>query len=144
MRIVKWLAGVRQRLGQVQHGVFAARAILSYGGPYNRLGQNTDDEALLEARLADAKVRDHRSLEILDAELRWRGGWLVGGRPTIADICNFVYIALAPMGDILLRKYPEVRAWIARIRDLPGFVSIAGLDDPLVRRRNTKFEASTN
>ena len=139
--IIEWLAFAN---GWVQHGVFTARAIVSYGGPYNGLGQNTDDESLLKARLADAKVRSYRSLEILDAELGRRGGWLVGGRPTIADVSNFVYVALAPMGDVSLEAYPEVRAWIARIRALPGFIDIPGLDDPWIRRRGTRFEASTN
>lgn len=141
VKIIEWLAFAN---GWVQHGVFTARAILSYGGPYNGLGQNTDDEALLKTRLSDAKIRGHRSLEIIDAELEKGGGWLVGGRVTIADISNFVYIALAPMGDILLDKYPNVVAWIESIKKLPGFIDIPGLEDPLVRRRGTKFEASTN
>lgn len=141
IKISEWLAFAN---GWVQHGVFTARAILSYGGPYNGLGQNTDDEALLRARLSDAKIRGHKSLEIINSELEKGGGWLVGGRPTIADISNFVYIALAPMGDIYLDKYPHVEAWIERIKKLPGFISIPGLEDPLVRRRGTKFEANTN
>lgn len=57
------------------------------------------------------------------------------GRPTIADISVFVYVALAPMGDVDLNPYPAVKAWIERIKGLEGFISIPGLDDPLVRRR---------
>ncbi|PWN91061.1 glutathione S-transferase [Acaromyces ingoldii] len=139
-KIIEWLAFAN---GWVQHGVFTARAILSYGGPYNGLGQNTDDDALLAARLRDAKERGHRSLAIIDGELEKQGGWLVAHRPTIADISNFVYIALAPMGDISLKRYPHVLAWIESIKRLPGFISIPGLDDPLVRRRGTRFEKST-
>jgi glutathione S-transferase len=56
-------------------------------------------------------------------------------RLTIADISVFVYVALAPMGDISLQPYPAVLAWIERIKALNGFISIPGLDDPLVRRR---------
>lgn len=141
VKIIEWLAFAN---GWVQHGVFTARAILSYGGPYNGLGPNTDDEALLQTRLSDAKIRGHKSLEVIDAELERGGGWLVGGRPTIADVSNFVYIALAPMGDIFLDKYPHVEAWIERIKKLPGFIDVPGLEDPLVRRRGTKFEANTN
>jgi glutathione S-transferase len=47
----------------------------------------------------------------------------------------FVYIALAPMGDISLEPYKAVRAWIERIKKLKGFFAIEGLDDPLIRRR---------
>ncbi|PWN39487.1 thioredoxin-like protein [Ceraceosorus guamensis] len=140
VKIIEWLAFAN---GWVQHGVFTARAILSYGGPYNGLGQNTSDDALLQVRLADAKVRAHKSLAIIDGELAKGDGWLVGYRPTIADISNFVYIALAPMGDVSLQAYPSVLAWIAAIKKLPGFISIPGLDDPLVRRRGTRFEAVT-
>lgn len=61
--------------------------------------------------------------------------WLVLGRATIADISVFVYLALAPMGDISLEPYEAVRAWIERIKELKGFFAIEGLDDPLVRRR---------
>lgn len=47
----------------------------------------------------------------------------------------FVYVALAPMGDISLQPYPAVLAWIERVKRLEGFFPIEGLDDPLVRRR---------
>lgn len=94
VKIIEWLAFAN---GWVQHGVFTARAILSYGGPYNGLGQNTKDPALNRARLEDAKIRGHKSLEIIDAELG-RREWLVGGRPTVADISNFVYISLVSFG----------------------------------------------
>ncbi|MBX9607141.1 MAG: hypothetical protein K2Y51_13035 [Gammaproteobacteria bacterium] len=59
-------------------------------------------------------------------------GWPCG-RPTIADVAVFPYIALAPMGGIDLAPYPAVLAWIARVRALPGFIPIAGLDDPRYR-----------
>lgn len=141
-KIIEWLAFAN---GWVQHGVFTARAILSYGGPYNGLGQNTDDNVLLRQRLSDSKIRAHKSLEIINGHLRDSPNtWLVGGRPTIADISNFVYIALAPMGDVSLQNYKSVLKWIQNIKALPGFIDIPGLEDPLVRRRGTKFEADTN
>lgn len=141
VRIIEWLAFAN---GWVQHGVFTARAILSYGGPYNGLGQNGEDEPALRVRLQDAKTRSYKSLRVIDDHLGQHGGWLVGNRPTIADISNFVYIALAPMGDIKLDEYRHVLRWIATIKSLEGFISIPGLDDPLVRRRGTPFEADTN
>ena len=47
----------------------------------------------------------------------------------------FVYVALAPMGDISLEPYPGVGEWIGRIKGLEGFFGIEGLDDPMVLRR---------
>lgn len=70
VKIIEWLAFAN---GWVQHGVFTARAILSYGGPYNGLGQNTKDAALNQSRLDDSKIRGHKSLEIIDSELTQRG-----------------------------------------------------------------------
>tara|TARA_R110000787_G_scaffold15088_25_gene46523 strand:+ start:8544 stop:8678 length:135 start_codon:yes stop_codon:yes gene_type:complete len=39
----------------------------------------------------------------------------------------FPYVALAPMGEIDLSPYASVIAWIERLKQLPAFVSIAGL-----------------
>lgn len=68
---------------------------------------------------------------MLDEQLKGND-WLVLGRPTIADISVFVYVALAPMGDISLQPYKNVLAWIDRIKRLPGFFGIEGLDEPLL------------
>lgn len=124
--IVDWLAFAAS---WVQYGVFTARAILSFKGPYNGLGTTSD-----ATTLAEATKRGVTSLEILQKTLETRD-WLANGRPSIADIAVFPYVALAPMGDISLEPYPAIRAWISRIRALPGFIPIAGLDDPLYRRR---------
>ena len=48
--------------------------------------------------------------------------FLVGDKPTLADIANYSYIARAPEGRISLEPYPNIRAWLARIEALPGFV----------------------
>jgi glutathione S-transferase len=48
----------------------------------------------------------------------------VGDDPTIADIALYSYTALAPEGGIALEPYPNIRAWLARIEALPGFVAM--------------------
>lgn len=58
--------------------------------------------------------------------------WLELERPTIADIAAFPYIALAPDGHISLETYPHVLAWIDRVKNLPGFVGMAGIVEPVV------------
>lgn len=122
--IAEWLAFAAS---WVQYGVFTARALVSFGIPANGLPPG------FPASLEEARVRGGKSLTILNQHLT-RRDWLACGKPTIADIANFPYIALAPMGDISLAPYPAVLAWIARFKQLPGFVSIAGLDDPNYRR----------
>lgn len=116
--VAEWLAFAAS---WVQYGVFSARALVAFGMPGNGL------PADFPASLDEAQIRGHRSLAILDQHLAERA-WLVRGRPTIADIATFPYVALAPMGDIPLTPYPAVQSWIARFRALPGFVPIDGLD----------------
>ena len=53
--------------------------------------------------------------------------WLVGTAPTIADLAMYPYLALAPEGKWDLAPYPKVRAWLGRIRALPGYVGMPGM-----------------
>jgi glutathione S-transferase len=73
---------------------------------------------------ADAIARAHALLPIMDAELS-KHAFLAGEKLTIADIANYTYVAHAPEGGVALDDYPHVRAWIARIEALPGFVPMA-------------------
>jgi glutathione S-transferase len=58
---------------------------------------------------------------VMEHELATRA-WLAGERPTLADIANYSYAARAPEGGVSLADYPAVRAWLARVEALPGFV----------------------
>lgn len=53
--------------------------------------------------------------------------WLEFERPTIADVAVFPYVALARDGKIELDAYPHVLAWIDRIKQLPGYIPMAGM-----------------
>ena len=53
--------------------------------------------------------------------------WLAAGKPTIADIACMPYPALSWMGGVALDDYPSVRAWIDRVRALPGFIPMEGI-----------------
>ena len=123
--IMDWLAFANS---WIQYGVCTARAILSFKGPYNGLGTEYTQQTL-----ADAMTRGHKSLVILNKKLDMEE-WLALGRPTIADVSVFVYVALAPMGDVSLEPYSAVRTWIARVRKLPDFIPIHGLDNLFYRR----------
>jgi glutathione S-transferase len=104
-------------------------------GPYNGPGTSSTEQTL-----AEAKVRGNKSLEILQKRLG-KEKWLALGRPTIADTAIFVYVALAPMGDISLDPYPAVKRWIEDIKKLPRFIPIDGLDDPMYRCRASDGKA---
>ena len=60
------------------------------------------------------------ALAVLDAHLAGRT-WLVGERPTIADVSVFGYAHVAPEAG--LAPPPQVEAWLGRVRALPGFVA---------------------
>ena len=92
--------------GQVAFGPAAARLV-------NVFGAALDHQRATEIA--------HGVLSVLDDHLDGRN-WLVGSEPTIADVANYAYIAHAPEGDVALDNYPNVRAWLARIAALPGFV----------------------
>lgn len=79
-------------------------------------------------RLFGAKLDHERALAIgrqlfgvLERELSPRD-YLVGGAPSLADLALYAYTARAPEGDLSLEPYPALRAWLARIEALPGFV----------------------
>lgn len=57
--------------------------------------------------------------------------WLELGRPTIADVAVFPYIALAGDGKIDLTPYLNVLTWINRVKNLPGFVGMIGIETPI-------------
>jgi glutathione S-transferase len=71
-------------------------------------------------KLIDAS---HALLRQIDKHLEARE-WLAIDRPTIADVSAYSYIAAAPEGDVSLGAYPDVRAWLARVEALPGFVAM--------------------
>jgi glutathione S-transferase len=68
----------------------------------------------------------NRVFKILDGHLADRE-WLELDHPTIGDIACFPYTALAGEGGIDLKPYPNVLAWIERVKKLPGFISMPGI-----------------
>ena len=60
-------------------------------------------------------------LGLLERELAG-SEFIAGSQPTIADVALYSYTAHAPEGGVSLADYPRVRAWIARIEGLSGFV----------------------
>jgi glutathione S-transferase len=78
----------------------------------------------LDADLAREKAK--RILDLMEAHLAKRD-WLTLDRPTIADIACMPYVGLAHEGGLSLQPYPAIRAWIGRIKALPGFVTMPAL-----------------
>ena len=94
--------------GEIAFGSCAARLITVFNAPLNV------DFAAATAAKAMSK---------LEAGLEGRD-WLVGDRPTVADVAAYSYTAHAPEGNVSIEPYPNVRAWIARFEALDGFVAM--------------------
>ncbi len=65
----------------------------------------------------------HELFARMEAHLNGRD-WLAAEHPTLADVSLYSYSAHAPEGGVSLRDYPRLRAWIARVEALPGFVGM--------------------
>lgn len=91
---------------EVANGPAAARLVTVFG-------------AKLDAEAAKAKAQ--RLYGMIEAHLAGRD-WLVGTRPSIADVALYSYTAHAPEGGVDLAPYPRLRSWLSRVEALPGFV----------------------
>ena len=73
------------------------------------LGGKRADE--IEPRLME---KGHAALARMEAALS-QAEWLVGDRPTLADLALVAYTRVAHEGDFDRRGYPAVRGWVARV-----------------------------
>lgn len=103
-QVQKWLSVAA---GEIAYGPAAARLITVFGADF---------------RAEEVVGRAHRILKLIDTELATHR-FIVGDRPTIADVALYSYIVNAPEGNVDLQPYPDVRHWLARIEALPGFVA---------------------
>lgn len=102
-QVQRWLSVAA---GQLASGPARARLVTVFGMPF-------DHEA---ARQMAAQL-----FAIMEQHLAAQA-YLVGAAPTIADIALYSYTAHAPEGGVSLAPYPNIRAWLQRIENLPGFV----------------------
>lgn len=101
--IQRWFSAAA---GEINNGPGAARLVTVFGAGYDH-----DQTKAVAKRLFD----------VVEAHLT-RREFLIGDGPTVADIASYTYIAHAPEGDVSLEPYPNLRAWLARVEALPGFV----------------------
>lgn len=117
-----WLPADAEGLGRVQQWLSFTANEIHHGANLARLhfllGVPVDLDAV-QRRARDA-------LALLDARLEGRD-WLELNRPTVADLACFPYAALAPEGGVELAPYPHLRAWIGRVKALPGYLPMPGL-----------------
>lgn len=103
--VQRWLSVAA---GLVAFGPAAARLVTVFGAGFRA------DEVITRAQ---------NLFKVMDKELANKA-FLTGAQASIADIANYTYIAHAPEGNVSLEEFPNVRAWLARIEALPGFVAM--------------------
>ncbi len=103
--VQRWLSVAA---GPLAFGPAAARMVVLFKSP-----QNPDEMV----------ARAHGLLKVMDGVLA-ASPFLTGAQPSIADVANYSYVATAPEGNVSLADYPAVRAWLARVAALPGFVAM--------------------
>lgn len=90
---------------EIANGPAAARLVTVFGAQLNA------ERAKTVAKTAFDRIETH-----LDGR-----EWLVGVKPSIADVAIYSYTAHAPEGNVSLDNYPNIRALLVRIEALPGF-----------------------
>ncbi|HEY0818488.1 MAG TPA: glutathione S-transferase [Rhizobacter sp.] len=103
-RVQRWLS---QAAGDLVNGPGNARIAVLFGRPQDeRCGR-------IAAQL----------FQRMDEHLKG-APFLAADHPTIADLALYSYTSHAPEGGVSLDPYPQLRAWLARIEALPGYVSM--------------------
>ena len=104
-RVQRWLSAAA---GQLHVGPASARLAVVFGA---------------EVDTVNAISRAHGLLQLVEQQLS-QSRFLASEQPSIADIAFYTYTAHAPEGNVSLADYPQVRAWLASIEALPGFVGM--------------------
>jgi len=73
--------------------------------------------------LKDRWKQGYAALSVMESQLA-KTPYLAGQIMTVADIALFAYTHRADEAGLNLETYPAIRAWIQRIQETPGFVSM--------------------
>lgn len=104
-QVQRWLSVAA---GQLLMGPARARMVTLFGAPFDH---------------TSCKHVATQLFDVMEQHLQSRD-WLAADHATIADLALYSYTAHAPEGEVSLDAYPNIRAWIARIEALPGFVAM--------------------
>jgi len=102
-RVQRWFSVAA---GPLAFGPAAARVMVLFG---------------LDTDPTETVKRSHALLAVMEVCLTDQA-FLAGPSASLADIANYAYVAHAPEGSVSLDAYPQLRAWLARVEALPGFV----------------------
>lgn len=112
-RVIRWLSTTA---GEIRQGPESARLYYLFKATSINLDRTNQKAEFILTQLNDRLAEQ---------------AWLELGHPTIADVAVFPYVALAPDGQIPLDQYPHILTWIDRIKQLPHFVGMIGIEETI-------------
>jgi len=71
--------------------------------------------------LPELLKKGYQALAVLEQQLN-KTTWLVGDKPSIADIALYAYTHVATDGDFELTRFPKINQWMTGIQQLPNYI----------------------
>ena len=87
------------------------------------------EEHLYPERIAHCHAAGARAFDAMEQRLG-RHDWLTESGPTIADLALFAYTHVAEEGEFDMSRWPGIRAWVSRVRAVPGIVPLIAVTTP--------------
>lgn len=115
-----WMPEDARHAAEVVNWLALAGSEIQFGLQYGRRGRLRGQWAAGDAEQTAALG----SMALACVERRVADAdWLVGDRPTIADIACFPYVETAPQAGVDLASFPAAKRWIERCLSVPGWAS---------------------
>src|SRR5262249_5522727 len=92
---------------------------------------------LQQHALEDWMEEGYRSLAVMENHLK-RHRYFVGERYSVADVALYAYAHLAHTCDYDLTTFPEIRAWLERVAEQPGYVPMDWQPENVVAAEGTR------
>ena len=87
------------------------------------------DRPCPDERMQQLLDKGHKALSVMETQLAQTQSFLVGPDMTIADMALFAYTHVAHEGGYDVKgMYPNISAWLERVRQSPGFVGMEVLE----------------
>jgi glutathione S-transferase len=78
---------------------------------------------LQRLQMPSKRTAGNAALMLMDQHLTSRE-WFVGSSISLADVCLFAYTDVAGDADFDLQRYPQIVAWIERIKADPRYIAM--------------------
>lgn len=77
---------------------------------------------LQRVQMQPKRQQGNAALKLMDDHLAGRE-WLVGDSISLADVCLFAYTDVAGDAEFDLQRYPNILAWIERVKGDPRYIA---------------------